>query len=339
MLYALTVVAAPAAWSRPGGAATQTWPGHYPSPETMYSDIYELAFQYPDLVKLERYGTSIEGRPLAVLHIGRQDGVQRPEALVAGNIHGNEYIANRLAMSVAQRLVEGDGTDPWITSLLDKIDFWIIPCINPDGYAKTWELQGNGEWPVMRKNAHGVDLNRNFPKYGTSWLPVGWAGSKRPGHMYYRGSAVYSEPETQAIRDFTKQHHFFTAIDFHSWGGYFIPPKCPNHECVIEYREMARAFRSKQPHARYHRIQMRLVDQYTGEMEDMLYYEYGALAVCIEISTSKNNKPFKKSTHIHFWQNNPQNIAYWIENDRDAALSAIEKALELTGGNPVPQKM
>jgi len=308
--------------------------GDYPSPQAMYDEIFALEAKSAGLVKVARYGTSVQGRPLLALHVGRSDGKRRPEALVAGNIHGNEYLGNRLAMSVARRLVEGDGGDPWITSLLDKIDFWIIPCINPDGYAKTWELQGNGESPVMRKNAHGVDLNRNFPKYGPVWLPIGWGGSNKSGNQYYHGPSVYSEPETQAIRDFTKQHNFFAAIDFHSWGGQFIPPKCPDHECVIAYKEMARAYRSKQPHVLYRRIQFRWLDQYTGEMEDMLYYEYGALAVCIELSTSKNNKPVYKTTHRQFWQSNPQNISYWIENDRDAALSAIEKALEITQKRP-----
>ncbi len=34
---------------------------------------------------------------------------------------------------------------------------------------------------------------------------------------------------------------------------------------------------------------------------------------------------------------NPADIGYWIENDRDAALTAIEEAFRVTGGKPVPE--
>jgi phenylalanyl-tRNA synthetase beta subunit len=73
-------------------------------------------------------------------------------------------------------------------------------------------------------------------------------------------------------------------------------------------------------------------------MEDMLYYEYGTLAVCIELSTSKHNKAYHRENPISFWQNNPHDIAFWVENDRDAALSAIEEAFRINGGNPVPPR-
>lgn len=312
--------------------------GDYPSPVQMYAQIYALAAGHPELASIHEYGTSVQGRPLLAIHIARKDSIKRPEALVAGNIHGNEYIGNRLAMSVARRLLEDDGKDPWITSLLDRIDFWVIPCINPDGYAKTWEMAGNGPWPVMRKNGHGVDLNRNFPRYGITWIPIPWAGSKKPENVYYRGIGVYSEPESRAVAEFAKQRHFFASIDYHSWAGQFIPAKCPSHKCVAQYKKMSKAFKSKQEHHKYYRFQFRWIDQYTGEMEDMLYYEYGTLAVCIEISTAANNEPVFRDTGIKFWRNNPQNIDHWIENDRDASLAAIEKALELTGGRPEPPR-
>ena len=55
-----------------------------------------------------------------------------------------------------------------------------MPTINPDGTA-------NG----VRHNAHGVDLNRNFPK---GWAPLG-----SPGYWQYAGPSAASEPETQAM--------------------------------------------------------------------------------------------------------------------------------------------
>lgn len=312
--------------------------GDYPSPSKMYEEIYSLATQYYQETEVFEYGRSVEGRALLALRIHCGDSKKRPEALISANIHGNEYIANRLAMAVAKRLLADAKTDGWINKLRESFDFWILPCINPDGYAKTWELGGNGKWAVMRKNANGVDLNRNFPRYGATWLPIAWAGSNNPKNHYYRGTGPYSEPETRAIRDFASSHRFFSAIDFHSWGGLIIPPKCPNHNCVIKYKRMANAYKAKQHYVKYKRLQFRLADQYTGEMEDMLYHEYGTLAVCIELSTSKHNRAYQKANPISFWQNNPRDIAFWVENDRDAALSAIEEAFRINGGNPIPPR-
>jgi len=55
----------------------------------------------------------------------------------------------------------------------------------------------------------GVDLNRNYP--------VDWEKAvSDPASPVYRGSAPFSEPETQALRDLVLEHNFTHAISFHS---------------------------------------------------------------------------------------------------------------------------
>lgn len=67
------------------------------------------------------------------------------------------------------------GTDPTVTSLIDNVDFYIVPVLNPDGYRYTWTqdrlwrknrsarrcslAQGFGSYQSC---CQGVDLNRNF---------------------------------------------------------------------------------------------------------------------------------------------------------------------------------
>jgi protein MpaA len=58
------------------------------------------------------------------------------------------------------------------------IDLWVLDDLNPDGAAAD-----------TRQNAHGVDLNRNFP-YG--WRPAG-----QPGDQQYPGQRPLSEPEAR----------------------------------------------------------------------------------------------------------------------------------------------
>jgi len=311
----------------------------YTSLEGVYAEIENLAPNHPGLVSATQYGKSVEGRPLPTFRIARQDGKHRPEALFGANIHGNEFIGNRVAMGIAHRLLDGDGKDEWITSLLDRVDFYFLPCINPDGYAKTREMNGSEPWGVQRKNTHGVDLNRNFPMPGKKTIPINWAGSAKPEDINYKGPGPYSEPETKAIGDFVQTRKFFAALDFHSYGGQIIPAKCPSHQCVVLYKQIAQAFRKNQKHVKYYRLQFRLLDTFTGEMEDMLLYEHGVLGACIEIGKVRFNKPAYKETKIPFWLANPVDWRFWVENDVDASLAAIEKALELTGGAPLPEKM
>jgi protein MpaA len=54
----------------------------------------------------------------------------------------------------------------------------VVPAVNPDGCARG-----------TRGNAHGVDLNRNFP---SNWSAIG-----HPGSVQYSGPHPLSEPESR----------------------------------------------------------------------------------------------------------------------------------------------
>jgi hypothetical protein len=77
----------------------------------------------------------------------------------------------------------------------------------------------------------GVDLNRNY-----DYKFIGTGSSADPPDFTYRGENPFSEPETQAIRDFVKQHDFNFAISLHSgvraviapWG--YTDAPTPDHE-------------------------------------------------------------------------------------------------------------
>jgi murein peptide amidase A len=107
-------------------------------------------------------GHSVRGRPIAATVSGDPNAADR--FLVIGCVHGNEPAGIR----VARRLIAGGR--PGDAAL------WIVPSLNPDGVAAG-----------TRGNAHGVDLNRNFP---FAWRPL--------DGLEYSGPRPLSEPESRA---------------------------------------------------------------------------------------------------------------------------------------------
>ncbi|HOO56142.1 MAG TPA: M14 family metallopeptidase [bacterium] len=316
--------------------------GKYPAPQDAFMEVLRLQEEYPGYVTVGELGKSANKRTIRYARIAKPGAEGLPQALIVADIHGNEWIGNRVAMSMMWRLLRDRGSDEWVASLLDRMEFWIIPVMNPDGYMKTWEERGNksAQWAHMRKNANGVDLNRNFPLPAERTVDMDMAGSTDPDHIRYMGPHPYSEPETQLVRDFVESHSFFAAIDFHSNWGTLFPPKCNGPSCEKQFKKMLEPARARQVHVKYPIVMQWQVDSFSGEMEDALFYDYGIMAVCWEVypETMAKEQHAKPGFEHPFWSMNPDDIDYWIENDRDAALAAIEAAYNLTGGKPVPEK-
>jgi murein peptide amidase A len=120
----------------------------------------------------------VKGRPIMAWHLG-QPG--KPKAVVIAGMHGNEPAPVQILRSLR------DG------ARVHGVDLWVIPTYNPDGLARD-----------TRKNAHGVDLNRNFP---FSWRDLD--GS------YESGPRPASEPETKAVMKFLREIHPRWIVSFH----------------------------------------------------------------------------------------------------------------------------
>jgi protein MpaA len=122
-------------------------------------------------------GRSVEGRPITAVEVGDPTGTR---ILVVGCIHGNEPAG----IAIARRLR---------TLSPSGIDLWIVPDLNPDGVAAG-----------RRGNAHGVDLNRNFP---FRWRP-------RTG-VYASGRRPLSEPEARIAYRLILRLHPYATVWFH----------------------------------------------------------------------------------------------------------------------------
>jgi hypothetical protein len=175
--------------------------------EELNSFIQSLAANYPDIVKIEQLGFSFERRPIYVVKVGSETGRNKPSIWIDGGIHSREWIGISTVTYMLNKLVTGYATDAKMKNFVDKANWYIVPVLNVDGYEFT-----HTEDRMWRKNRRpapcrfpgccpGVDLNRNFD------MSFGGAGTSPDSCQdSYRGASAFSEPETQAVRDFVLKH-------------------------------------------------------------------------------------------------------------------------------------
>ena len=138
----------------------------------------QLAADNPDIAKLVTIGQTVNGQDIIAIKITRRanhtrDG-RRPATLFSSAQHAREWITPEMIRRLAHYIVDGYGTDPTITNLVNRTELWFVPVANPDGYDFTFE-PGQRLWRKnLRDNdgdgvitdADGVDPNRNYP---TKW--------------------------------------------------------------------------------------------------------------------------------------------------------------------------
>lgn len=211
--------------------------------EEMVEDINLLQARYPDLLSVNTIGTSVDNRVIYELVMGSQNAAEH--ILIQAGIHGREYTNPLLVMEQLELCLQyyDSGTYGGISyrELFSNAAIHIIPMVNPDGIAisqfgesalRSPELvqtvRACYEYDKMTKNtknsyakylknwksnAHGVDLNRNFPTgFGYDATIV------LPSYSEYAGTAPLSEPESSALASVTQKYSPSFIINYHSMG-------------------------------------------------------------------------------------------------------------------------
>tara|TARA_B100000959_G_scaffold89452_1_gene95020 strand:- start:409 stop:2658 length:2250 start_codon:yes stop_codon:yes gene_type:complete len=191
----------------------------------------ELRSLYPDIIS-DRViiGQTIEGRDIWAFKVSDNpnDDEDEPEVLYTGLTHAREPLGMMNQIYFVQLLAEEYGSDPELDFLINNREMWFIPVVNPDGYVYNESIAPNGGG-MHRKNRldtncgdgtnRGVDLNRN---YGFGWGSDDTGSSPNPCSTTYRGESEFSEPETQAVRDFIDDHQFNNVLHYHSYSNIYI---------------------------------------------------------------------------------------------------------------------
>ena len=204
--------------------------GDYHTVAEATAEMVSYAATYPSIAQLDTIGYSYEGRAILAMHVSDNAGVEEgePEVLVVGCHHARELMSVEIPLYLMRGLLDGYGSDPVITSLVNGRSIWILPILNPDGHLYVEQNSGGQSSGWWRKNRRpnsdgtfGVDLNRNYG-YRWGWDNVG--SSPIPASDVYRGTAPFSEPETAAFRAFIDAHAFTISASIHSYGELFLYP-------------------------------------------------------------------------------------------------------------------
>ena len=206
-------------------------------------------------------GRPIEGVELASDVSAKDDG--RPTYFLVSLHHAREWPSAETTMEFAHMLADGYGSDPRITALMKKERIVVVPLINPDGYFASRAAAEDGMFPdpadstgaplgdtvegvavpfggnlaYRRKNCHGpvpsfegerdypcyyqwgVDPNRN---YGEGWGGPG--ASPDPNTQVFRGEGQWSEPETQAVHEYSQTNPVTSLITVHNVAALVLRP-------------------------------------------------------------------------------------------------------------------
>lgn len=198
--------------------------GGYLKYAEMLAELDAMANLYPNLITVKAPISTFlthENRPIYHVKISDNPNTNEsgePKILYTAIHHAREPMSMMETIFYMWYLLENYGTNDEITYIVNNTQMFFVPCINPDGYVynETTNPTGGGMWRKNRRNngggVYGVDLNRNY-SYG--WGTTGTSTST--SNDTYCGPAVFSEPETQAMRWLVQNHKFDFAFNAHTY--------------------------------------------------------------------------------------------------------------------------
>ncbi|RKY63579.1 MAG: hypothetical protein DRQ02_12475 [Candidatus Latescibacterota bacterium] len=204
--------------------------GPYYTYNEVVTELDNLHALYPDLIS-EKFsiGQSWEGREIWAVKISDNVGLEEDEPTIVFHsaIHAREPGGVSVLLGFIKYLLFNYDKDSIIRWLLNNREIYVIPVVNPDGYV--YNESSDGYWRKNKRDNDlngyfnedydGVDLNRNF-----SYQWGGSGSSNDPSSDIYRGPYPFSEPETQALRDFINTVNPRIVINYHTYSNLILFP-------------------------------------------------------------------------------------------------------------------
>jgi hypothetical protein len=223
--------------------------GKFHSYEETLAEFTQLAEQHPNVARVVNLGQSYEGRQIFALKVSNSPELNdptKPDVLITGCYHAREWVSVEPPVYFANQLVKGYANDDSVKYLVDHLQIWIVPIVNPDGLAYSQgsanerldsvRLWRKNRRPVSAdgcKSSIGVDLNRNYsfqwrlqsdrpcPSYSDD---IG--GSDDSENEIFRGLKAESEPEIKALKSLIDDpdRRFRAQLDYHNYSQLVLYP-------------------------------------------------------------------------------------------------------------------
>jgi len=179
-------------------------------------------------------GTEVSRRPWTVqaLRIGAVRDGSKVGVLAYSQEHAREWATPLVTMEFAERLLANYRTDPATRELLNSVEVFVIPTVNPDGANYSFNdfnfqrknlvnhCTGAARDPRLR-DQWGVDVNRNYTVGSLFDGYVGGSANCLSG--VYSGTGELSEAESGNVIALARAHpNIKYSLNVHSYGGYFM---------------------------------------------------------------------------------------------------------------------
>ncbi|MCC5580364.1 chitobiase/beta-hexosaminidase C-terminal domain-containing protein [Microtetraspora sp. AC03309] len=171
---------------------------------------------------------------MKALRVGKRRDGSKAGVFLYCQEHAREWVTPLTCVETAERLLRNYARDADTRKLVDDLDIFIVPTVNPDGahysfYDYNMQRRNmtnhcavNLADPAAR-NSWGVDLNRNF---SVGSIFDGYSGASTSCTSdTFAGPSELSEPEAKNEVWLTEKYpNIKFAMNTHSYGGYFMWP-------------------------------------------------------------------------------------------------------------------
>lgn len=279
----------------PGTPSRISFDPQYLNPAKVEQKLQELNAQFPQRTRLEKLGTSSEGRAIWGLLLSTtpqakdKQYFEKPTIIMDGLHHAREIMTPEIVIDVAETLLKSP--TPRMTEILDHWNIWLVPMLNVDGSNVVWTK--NSWW---RKNARarqntvfGVDVNRNYPyKWSACNGSSGYEASDT-----YRGPSAGSEMETNALVQLAQATHPTAYLSYHSFSELILYP----YGCTRDFtgeakmyesigKELAQLLPADANDGTFYRpgVPWQILYGVDGDSMSYMYSEFGATSFTFEVN-------------------------------------------------------
>ena len=152
------------------------WDLQFTTYQQMVDQMEQAALDHPGMLRLDTLGYSVDGRMILGAKISDNPDQEEnePEFRIIACHHGNEYMSVEMALLMLAHLTDNYGSDPQATHLVDDLETWIIPMMNPDGKS--------GSRMTLMPLPKIIRWNTSNPDTSISMKPSGMNSCKRIPH-------------------------------------------------------------------------------------------------------------------------------------------------------------